>query len=111
MNKEQAIHVGMINSYNIITDKASFEQIASTGLGVFAHQPDEELEYENLKFIILYFQTLEMFEHCAELKWYMNENFNEDGSYKEDDCECSYPDIREYNQKVKCHTCKKRIRR
>lgn len=111
MTKEQSIHVGMLNSYNLIMEKATLEQIAACGIAIFAHSPDEDIDIDNLKFIILYFQTLEMFEHCAELKYYMNENFNSDGSLKEDDCECSYPDLREYNQKVKCHKCKKRIRR
>lgn len=111
MNNIQAVHVGMINSYNLLTEKATIEQIVSSGVALFAHVPDEEIEMENVEFILYYFQEREMFEHCAELLHYINDNFNEDGTSKEEECECDFPTISEYVKKMKCSTCKKRLKR
>lgn len=110
MTKEQAIHVGMLNSYNLITDKATFEEIILAGIGVFAHQPDEEIEKENVELIIKYFQSFEMFEYCAELKEYISKNYDDNGEVISNDCECEYPVIKKYTQRVRCGTCNKRLR-
>lgn len=110
MTKEQSIHVGMLNSYNLLLGNATLEQILMSGIGVFAHAPDEETAAENIKFIITYFQTFEMFEHCAELKWYLEENYNKDGTPKVTGCECPLPHFTEYSSDMRCSQCKKRLR-
>lgn len=111
MNRDQAVHVGMINSFNLITEKATLDQIVSAGVGVFAHLPDEDIDAENIKFIIFYFQEHEMFEECAELQEYLQKHYYDDGTPKVQDCECDYPVITEYIQKMVCGNCKKRLRR
>lgn len=111
MTKDQAVHVGMINSFNLITEVSTYEEIMDADMGIFAHNPEDDIEAENIKFIIFYFEQFEMFEHCAELKKYLDLNFNSDGSPKVTDCECDRPDIREYSFKMKCFKCDKRIRR
>lgn len=111
MNSIQAVHVGMINSYNLLLEKVTINQIIEAGIGLFAHVPDEEVEMENVEFILYYFQEKEMFEHCAELLNYIKDNFNEDGSHKEEECECDLPTIKEYTKKIKCSTCNKRLKR
>lgn len=111
MNRDQAVHVGMLNSFNLITGKATFEEIVDAGIGVFAHLPDEDIDSRNIDFMIFYFQQHEMFEHCAKLKAYLIDNYNEDGSPKVTECECEYPDIKEYNIPMKCAGCDKRLKR
>jgi len=109
MNNDQAVHVGMLNSFNLITGKATFMEIVDAGIGVFAHQPEEDIEVRNIEYIILYFQHHEMFEHCAELKNYIKENYNDDGSPKPNDCECECPEITEYTTPMYCSKCNKRL--
>jgi hypothetical protein len=111
MNKQQALHVGMINSFNLITGRTTLDEVVHSGIGVFAHVPDEEVDMENIKLIIIYFQDRDMFEHCIELVDYLNENFNKDGTSKEEDCSCEFPEIKTYSSKMKCSTCNKRLRK
>jgi hypothetical protein len=110
MNSDQAIHVGMINSYNLLTGKANFEEIISAGIGVFAHLPDQDIALDNIEFMVFYFQEQEMFEHCANLKEYIKNNYNEDGSPKLTDCECEYPLIDKYSIPMYCAYCEKRLK-
>jgi hypothetical protein len=111
MRSEQKIHIGMINSFNIITEKATIEQVVSSGIGVFAHYPGDRNELEAIEFMIFYFKNLEMYEKCSELTKYVEETFNADGSYKEDFCQCDLPEIEFYVPKVKCSTCNLRIKK
>ena len=111
MTKQQTIHVGMINSFNVITDRIHLHDVLDAGIGVFAHIPDEEITPENVKLMIEYFESCEMFENCAELLDYYNENFNDDGSTKEQECNCQLPEIEWYEKKMKCAYCKKRLKR
>jgi hypothetical protein len=111
MNKLQSIHVAMLNSYNLILGKVSIDDIVKSGIAVFAHVPDDPLEVNDIKFVIKYFESIEMFEQCAILLDYINENYNDDGSFKEEDCDCELPDIEEYTIKMKCSKCNKRLRK
>ena len=111
MNKDQMIHVSMLNSFNLLTEKNSFDEIIDSGIPIFAHQPDEDIKYENVEFIIYYFQKQEMFEKCAELMEYLETNYHSDGTPKINDCECDYPDILEYTKLMRCSNCNKRLRR
>jgi hypothetical protein len=111
MNKKQSYHIGMLNSYNLLVEDASIEEIIHSGLGVFAHVPDEEPDHETIVEMIHYFQEHEMFELCSNLIKYIEENFNEDGTYKIGDCECTYPSISAYTKRMKCASCKKRLRK
>lgn len=111
MNKLQSIHVGMLNSYNLILGKASIDDIVKSGISLFAHIPDEKVEIEDIKFIIRYFESIEMFEHCAVLLDFINDNYNSDGSFKEKDCECEFPEIGEYTINIRCSKCNKRLRK
>ena len=102
------IHVGMINSFNVITGAATIQQVINSGVNVLAHVPeDDELEYIGL--MIYYFSENEMFEHCGILKKYMDDNYFKDGSRKVKECECEYPEIKEYVTKTICSKCNKRL--
>ena len=111
MNSTQKIHLGMINSFNVLTGKVNMQDIISSGIGIFAHIPDEETALESINFMLFYFKELEMYDKCAKLKEYIEITFNEDGTYKEKCCECEYPEIEEYVLKVKCSICSLRLKR
>ena len=110
MTRQQMIHIGMINSYNIITGAATIEQVVNSGIGVLSHIPEEE-EFEHIRLMIYYFQEHEMYEYCSVLKKYVKDTYYEDGTRIELDCECEYPKIGEYVQKMKCIECNKPLRR
>ena len=111
MTNEQMIHISMINSYNVITNKVTVEEITNSGIGVFCHSPEENDGMDSIEFMIKYFQNLEMYEKCVDLKKYISETFNPDGTYKDDLCECSYPEIESYTPIVKCSICSLKIKR
>ena len=111
MRSEQKIHIGMINSFNVITERATIDEIVSSGLNIFAHYPGESNELEAIKFMIFYFKNLEMYEKCSELTKYIDKTFDENGSYKEDLCQCDMPEIESYTPKVKCCICNLRIKK
>ena len=111
MKEARDIHIAMMNSYNMLTEKASIEQIINSGVGLFAHSPEEDSQLESVEFMISYFKNIEMYEKCSELKKYIDNTFDEHGLYKEDKCECEMPEIYEYTPKVKCSICKLRVKR
>lgn len=110
MNQEQTIHVAMINSYNVLMGVASLDEVLDSGLAVFSHYPDDDIRLESIETMILYFQEVEMFEHCSVLLKYVKENFNDDGSRKEILCECELPTIVDYKPIMRCGKCKRVIR-
>jgi hypothetical protein len=111
MKNEQMIHISMVNSYNVIMGKATIEQVTNSGIGVFCHSPEEKDAMKSIEFMVTYFQNLEMYEKCANLKNYIEETFNSDGTYKDLLCECTYPEIDTYTPTVKCSICNFAIRR
>ena len=111
MKEVQMIHLGMVNSYNVLTEVATVDDVVSSGIGVFAHSLNEHDALESVEFMILYFKGLEMYERCAKLKAYVEETFDEDGKYKEQFCQCELPEVLEYTSKVKCATCSLRLKR
>lgn len=111
MTEQQQVHIGMINSFNIITQRNTIQEIMSSGIGYFAHIPDRDPDFETIEDMILYFSEIEMYEKCIELTLYLDENFNKDRSEKIKRCECDYPDIDNYGYKMRCVKCGNRIRK
>ena len=111
MTEQQQLHIGMINSYNIILGKCSAFEVMSSGVGFFAHIPDEDPDFDTVNNIIDYFSEIEMFEKCIELVSYMEENFNDDGSERIALCDCKLPEIESYSKRVFCSNCNNRIRK
>lgn len=111
MTETQMIHIGMINSFNIITERNTIEEIVKSDLSFFAHVPDEKIPIEIIEVMVDYFQSIEMFENCADLLKYADINYNEDGSHKYNGCECSLPLIENYSKKMVCGVCKKRLKK
>ena len=111
MTQEQTIHVGVINSFNLITERNSFEEIVESDLSLFAHNPNEDPSIEVIKFMIDYFESYEFFENCAELVKYLDENYDNNGVFINRECECQLPLITEYSEKMYCGTCNKRLKK
>jgi len=111
MTQEQMIHVGMVNSFNLITERNTLDEIAMSDVSLFAHIPDEEVPIELVELMIDYFQSYEMFENCKELMDYIDENFDEDGTRIVDECECPQPVIIDYSRKMYCGHCTKRLKK
>lgn len=108
MTKTQLVHVAMLNSYNVITGKEDEHIIMETTIPVFAHVPNEEIQEKNLSSIINYFEHLEMFEECKELKDEYDLRFDSMKRAKLDTCKCEYPTILKYNwEQTRCGICKK----
>lgn len=109
MTQEQMIHIGMINSFNVITERNTVEEIASSDLSLFAHLPDKDIPLDFIRLMVDYFQSFEMFEHCIDLMDYIKLNFNDDGTRKIEGCECPQPTIESYSKKMYCGNCNKRL--
>lgn len=110
MTSTQIVHVGMVNSYNIITGKASLEEVMMSGIGYLAHPPDE-LDSGHLEMIIMYFEEVEMYEICHELRRVFNENYHPDGTPKDLECLCDLPLIESYSRTMRCGHCNNRLRK
>jgi hypothetical protein len=109
MNTQQTIHLAMINSYNVILGHATVDEVLEAGIGVFTHIPDEDIDLEVVQVMLLYFQEVEMYEHCSSLVDYIKDNWNEDGTRKMIYCECDYPSFDKYEAEIKCNKCNKPI--
>jgi hypothetical protein len=106
MNQKQLLHVAMLNSYNLITHHASYDEIIESPIAMFAHLPDEPLNSINMKMLIGYFEKHEMFENCANLKKVYDSRFKPDGTPKDYECQCDYPEIIRYDyDEVRCAKC------
>lgn len=110
MTEQQQLHIGMINSFNIISGKCSVFEVMSSGVGFLAHIPYEDPDFDTINNMIDYFAEIDMFEKCVELVEYMEDNFYEDGSEKITLCECEHPEIKSYSNRVVCSNCNNRIR-
>lgn len=112
MTQEQMIHVGMINSFNLLTERNTLEEIVKSDVSLFAHVPDQDVPIELINLMIDYFKSFEMFECCAELMEYISLNYNDDGTrIMLDICECPQPMITEYGKNMLCGKCNKRLKR
>jgi len=111
MTEQQKIHIAMINSFNVIVGEATIDDVLDSNLSLFSHDFEEELNYENIMFILKYFEQIEMFDKCSKLMTFIDNTFDREGNYKEKACECPYPDIKLYEAKTKCSTCNRKIKR
>ena len=109
LTDSQKVHIGMINSFNLITNRVHLEDIIESDVPLFAHNPEDDIDLKSLDLMVMYFQSLEMFERCGEIMKYINKHYTKDGKLKIKLCECEYPEIEVYTKKLKCSTCKKRI--
>lgn len=105
MTNEQMIHLSMVNSYHVLVGNATMEEIVSSGLGMFCHSLEEKDAMKSIEFMIKYFEGLEMYERCRKLQDYIQETFNEDGTFKDVLCDCTHPEIDKYKYPVKCSLC------
>lgn len=96
----------MINSFNVITSRAMTNEIVEAGLPLFAHRRDREFTPEFISKLIKYFESIEMYEYCNELKEVLDIVVEHDEDY----CECTYPVFDNYaDEDIKCQVCNKVI--
>ena len=108
MTNKQIIHIGMVNSFNLITERNTMDEIQESNLTLFAHTPEEDITIDKIKMIMNYFESIEMYEHCVDLMEYTHLNFDEKG-VRIGSCECEYPVIKRYTKKMSCDHCNKRL--
>ena len=111
MTQEQTVHIGIVNSFNLLTERNTFDEIVTSDLSLFAHNPDQDPPVEVINFMIDYFKSYEMFENCAELMEYLGTNYNDDGTFIQTGCECPQPVITKYSNKMFCGECGKRLKK
>ena len=100
----------MLNTYAVMMGQATVDEILDSGLGVFTHIPDEEIDLELVELMVLYFQDVEMYEYCSELLKYKDDNWHPDGTKKNKYCECELPSISKYIKDLCCNKCKKPLK-
>lgn len=110
----------MTNSYKLLTQRETLDNIVKSGLVYFACHPEEGASADELLMMVAYFESKEMYTECKELMDIYNENFNADGSFKEDSiefilhdeefCQCENPIIVEYTEDTCCAICHKPIK-
>jgi len=67
-DQEDFVHESMVNSYVLITNKLSFEELLDYNGCSLPFSPKKTINNEVIDKIIDYFCTLEEYEKCAELK-------------------------------------------
>ena len=65
---ESVLYESMINSYMIITDKLSFDELLEYNGCALPFNPKKNIDNDVIDKIIDYFCTLEEYEKCGELK-------------------------------------------
>jgi len=105
--KAQHLHEAMMNSFNIITNKMTYNDLFKKERSFLVHVPDEPVTDEDLEMMIVYFEHMEMYEECAELKAILDDLEEEE---EEDSCSCKNPKI--YDDEdggIKCKICNKKL--
>jgi len=109
MTEGQLVHLGMVNSYNVLVGNATLEEIISAKIGVFSHSLEESDAKKSIELMIFYFKEIEMYEYCAGLQDYIEDVFDNEGLYKKNYCGCTYPQIEKYVNRIKCKKCGMKI--
>ena len=65
---EDVLHESMVNSYILITNKVSFDELVDYNGWSLPFSPKKTIDNEVIDKIIDYFCTLEEYEKCGELK-------------------------------------------
>ena len=65
---EEILYESMINSYMIITNKLSFDELLEYNGCSLPFNPKKDIDNDVIDKIIDYFCTLEEYEKCGELK-------------------------------------------
>lgn len=106
--KAQHLHEAMMNSFNLITNRMTYNDLFKKERSFLVHIPDEPVTDEDLEMMIVYFEHMEMYEECAELKAILDEI--EEEEEEDDSCACKNPTI--YDDEdgdIKCKICNKKL--
>lgn len=107
MKDRQRVHIGMVNSYNVLTRKARVIDVIESPIPIFAHIVDDVLQKSEIDLIIGYFEMIEEYEKCIELKCVSQTLFYDNGEPKEmKQCECLMPSYApRYDDVMICCKC------
>ena len=67
-DSESVLYESMVNSYMIITDQLSFDELLEYNGCALPFNPKKDIDNDVIDKIIDYFCTLEEYEKCGELK-------------------------------------------
>ena len=67
-DSESVLYESMVNSYMIITDQLSFDELLEYNGCPLPFNPKKDIDNDVIDKIIDYFCTLEEYEKCGELK-------------------------------------------
>ena len=67
-DSEEVLYESMVNSYMIITDQLSFNELLEYNGCALPFNPKKNIDNDVIDKIIDYFCTLEEYEKCGELK-------------------------------------------
>ena len=67
-DSESVLYESMVNSYMIITDQLSFDELLEYNGCSLPFNPKKDIDNDVIDKIIDYFCTLEEYEKCGELK-------------------------------------------
>jgi len=68
LDDDEILDVAMRNSYDIIVNQMDAGEILITDFGFLVHNPAKPLKKEEVTNMIYYFQSIEEYEKCIELK-------------------------------------------
>ena len=111
MNKEKQKYFSMFNMFNILTSRATYDDIYMSNIPHVYIEPQHNVTFRHINNMINYFEALEMYEQCKELLDFRRDDFNDNGTKKTDikKCECVTPKVNVYSQYSKCLKCGTRI--
>ena len=67
-DEETQIHLGMLNSYDIVVYKVPYSDLAITTSSFFVHDITKPITQQTVDDLIYYFEQEEDYERCAELQ-------------------------------------------
>lgn len=111
MNKDKRLHLSIVNTYNVLTNKASYDDIFMSNVPYIYVDAHKEVTFKHINNMIKHFEDIEMYEQCAELMRVRREDFNDDGSKirERNTCSCDNCEVGVYSLYSRCKSCNLRI--
>lgn len=68
MDDYEILDIAMRNSYEVIVNEMDVEEIIIKDFGYLVHNPNLPLKLEEVEIMLEYFESIEEYEKCIELK-------------------------------------------
>jgi len=112
ISKEEELYYAMLNTFNVLTNKLTYDDIFESETGQFLLvEPHINITFNHINDMIGYFESKEMYENCAALLHIRKEDYNDDGTTRENipKCKCKIPEVLVYSIYSRCQNCGLRI--